>query len=76
VKPLARGGAGADAIARRATLLSAVAGKIDVDIPNSPSLPMPKIRLEPRTTGTVEIVNGKGGQVFGINDVRRGGQGS
>jgi hypothetical protein len=50
------------ALVRRANLLFAV--KLDLDLPNFPPTgPLQKIRLEPRTTGTLEIENGKNGFV-------------
>jgi hypothetical protein len=69
--PLPSGGASADdlaqriatgtAIAQRSTLL--LGFKIDVDVPLVPSggAPVFKIRLEPRSTGELEIVNGRNG---------------
>jgi peptidoglycan hydrolase-like protein with peptidoglycan-binding domain len=49
-------------LVRRSNLLFAV--KLDLDLPNFPSSgPLQKIRLEPRATGTLEIVNGKNGLV-------------
>jgi peptidoglycan hydrolase-like protein with peptidoglycan-binding domain len=65
IKPIipapAGGGPSKDALVQRAGLL--LAFTIDVDFPVFPNGNLLKIRLAPRSTGTLEIVNGKGGRV-------------
>jgi len=86
IRPLTPGPSGVvgvDSLAGRSSLLLAFSGrssvfgvgplaKVDPNIPNATG-PFTKIRLEPRTTGTLEIVNGKGGIVTCNNEPLAGG---
>ena len=77
IQPISPGASGlvsATTVARRSTLLLAFKFSADID-PNIPNAvgPFTRVRLEPRTTGSLLVRNGKGGVVTCNNELLVGG---